>query len=200
MEIKPMPIKMVKIDKLKINPSNPRVIKDYKYKKLLKSISEFPEMLMLRPIVVDNEMVILGGNQRYRACQEAGLKEVPIILVSELSQEQIDRFVITDNVSFGDWDYDILANNWDSELIDASGLDLWQQPADVDYSLLDDADGGLDNLISDMADGVKKAIQIEFEAEHYEEAQALIKFWREQKMYIGGVIIEKLKEEKNKLK
>jgi ParB-like chromosome segregation protein Spo0J len=200
MEIKPMPIKMVKIDKLKINPSNPRVIKDYKYKKLLKSITEFPEMLMLRPIVVDNEMVILGGNQRYRACQEAGLKEVPIILVSELSQEQIDRFVITDNVSFGDWDYDILANNWDSELIDASGLDLWQQPADVDYSLLDDASGGLDNLISDMADGVKKAIQIEFEAEHYEEAQALIKFWREQKMYIGGVIIEKLKEEKNKLK
>ena len=199
MEIKPMPIKMVKIDKLKINPSNPRVIKDYKYKKLLKSITEFPEMLMLRPIVVDNEMVILGGNQRYRACQEAGLKEVPIILVSELSQEQIDRFVITDNVSFGDWDYDILANNWDSELIDASGLDLWQQPADVDYSLLDDASGGLDNLVSDMADGVKKAIQIEFEAEHYEEAQALIKFWREQKMYIGGVIIEKLKEEKNKL-
>ena len=199
MEIKPMPIKMVKIDKLKINPSNPRVIKDYKYKKLLKSITEFPEMLMLRPIVVDNEMVILGGNQRYRACQEAGLKDVPIILVSELSQEQIDRFVITDNVSFGDWDYDILANNWDSELIDASGLDLWQQPADVDYSLLDDASGGLDNLVSDMADGVKKAIQIEFEAEHYEEAQALIKFWREQKMYIGGVIIEKLKEEKNKL-
>ena len=199
MEIKPMPIKMVKIDKLKINPSNPRIIKDYKYKKLLKSITEFPEMLMLRPIVVDNEMVILGGNQRYRACQEAGLKEVPIILVSELSQEQIDRFVITDNVSFGDWDYDILANNWDSELIDASGLDLWQQPADVDYSLLDDASGGLDNLVSDMADGVKKAIQIEFEAEHYEEAQALIKFWREQKMYIGGVIIEKLKEEKNKL-
>ena len=199
MEIKPMPIKMVKIDKLKINPSNPRVIKDYKYKKLLKSITEFPEMLMLRPIVVDNEMVILGGNQRYRACQEAALKEVPIILVSELSQEQIDRFVITDNVSFGDWDYDILANNWDSELIDASGLDLLQQPADVDYSLLDDASGGLDNLVSDMADGVKKAIQIEFEAEHYEEAQALIKFWREQKMYIGGVIIEKLKEEKNKL-
>jgi len=200
MEIKPMPTKIVKIDKLKINSSNPRVIKDYKYKKLLKSIKEFPEMLMLRPIVVDNEMVILGGNQRYRACQEAGLKEVPIILASELSQEQINRFVITDNVSFGDWDYDILANNWDSELIDASGLDLWQQPADVDYSLLDDADGGLDNLISDMADGVKKAIQIEFEAEHYEEAQALIKFWREQKMYIGGVIIEKLKEEKNKLK
>ena len=88
-------------------------------------------MLMLRPIVVDNEMVILGGNQRYRACQEAALKEVPIILVSELSQEQIDRFVITDNVSFGDWDYDILANNWDSELIDASGLDLWQQPAGI---------------------------------------------------------------------
>jgi ParB-like chromosome segregation protein Spo0J len=200
MEIKLMPTKMVKIDIIKINPSNPRVIKDYKYKKLLKSIREFPEMLMLRPIVVSNDMVILGGNQRYRACQEVGLKDVPIILVSELSQEQIDRFVITDNVSFGDWDYDMLANNWDSELIDASGLDLWQQPADVDYSLLDDASGGLDNLVSDMADGVKKAIQIEFEAEHYEEAQALIKFWREQKMYIGGVIIEKLKEEKNKLK
>jgi ParB-like chromosome segregation protein Spo0J len=72
MEIKLMPTKIVKIDIIKINPSNPRVIKDYKYKKLLKSIREFPEMLMLRPIVVSNDMVILGGNQRYRACQEVG--------------------------------------------------------------------------------------------------------------------------------
>jgi ParB-like chromosome segregation protein Spo0J len=197
MEIKTMPIKMVKIDKIKINPSNPRVIKDYKYKKLLKSITEFPEMLMLRPIVVDNDMVILGGNQRYRACQEAGIKDVPIILASELNKEQIDRFVITDNVSFGDWDYDMLANNWDSELIDASGLDLWKMPEDVDYSILDDED--VSEQLDDMTNGVKKAIQIEFEAEHYEEAYQLVKFWRERNAYVGGMIMEYLKAEKNKL-
>jgi ParB-like chromosome segregation protein Spo0J len=197
MEIKTMPIKMVKIDKIKINPNNPRVIKDYKYKKLLKSITEFPEMLMLRPIVVDNDMVILGGNQRYRACQEAGIKDVPIILASELNKEQIDRFVITDNVSFGDWDYDMLANNWDSELIDASGLDLWKMPEDVDYSILDDED--VSEQLDDMTNGVKKAIQIEFEAEHYEEAYQLVKFWRERNAYVGGMIMEYLKAEKNKL-
>lgn len=198
MEIKTMPIKMVKIDKIKINPSNPRVIKDYKYKKLLKSITEFPEMLMLRPIVVDNDMVILGGNQRYRACQEAGIKDVPIILASELSKEQIDRFVITDNVSFGDWDYDMLANNWDSELIDASGLDLWKMPEDVDYSILDDEDGISDQL-DEMTSGVKKAIMIEFELEYYDEAYQLVKFWRERNANVGMMVLEYLKAEKNKL-
>ena len=194
MDIKSMPIEIVKIDKIKINPANPRIIKNYKYKKLLKSIIEFPEMLMLRPIIVDSAMVVIGGNQRYRACQEAGLKEVPIIMATEFNKMQINRFMITDNVSFGDWDFDILANNWDSELIDAAGLDLWQQPDETDYGKPDDIQ--LDN--SDTLEGTKKTIKIEFEPEHYNETMELIDYWIKKQLYIGGFIMEKLKEEKYK--
>lgn len=194
MDIKSMPIEIVKIDKIKINPANPRIIKNYKYKKLLKSIIEFPEMLMLRPIIVDSAMVVIGGNQRYRACQEAGLKEVPIIMATEFNKMQINRFMITDNVSFGDWDFDILANNWDSELIDAAGLDLWQQPDETDYGKPDDIQ--LDN--SDTLEGTKKTIKIEFEPEHYDETKELIDYWIKKQLYIGGFIMEKLKEEKYK--
>jgi len=194
MDIKLMPIEIVKIDKIKINPANPRIIKNYKYKKLLKSIIEFPEMLFLRPIVVNSEMVVIGGNQRYRACQEAGLKDVPIIMATEFNKMQISRFMITDNISFGDWDFDILANNWDSELIDAAGLDLWQQPDETDYGKPDDIQ--LDN--SDTSEGTKKTIKIEFEPEHYDETKELIDYWVKKQLYIGGFIMEKLKEEKYK--
>ena len=194
MDVKLMPIEIVKIDKIKINPANPRIIKNYKYKKLLKSIIEFPEMLFLRPIVVNSEMIVIGGNQRYRACQEAGLKDVPIIMATEFNKMQISRFMITDNVSFGDWDFDILANNWDSELIDAAGLDLWQQPDETDYGKPDDIQ--LDN--SDTSEGTKKTIKIEFEPEHYDETKELIDYWVKKQLYIGGFIMEKLKEEKYK--
>ena len=139
-------------------------------------------------------MVVIGGNQRYRACQEAGLKEVPIIMATEFNKMQINRFMITDNVSFGDWDFDILANNWDSELIDAAGLDLWQQPDETDYGKPDDIQ--LDN--SDTLEGTKKTIKIEFEPEHYNETMELIDYWIKKQLYIGGFIMEKLKEEKYK--
>jgi len=194
MDVKLMPIEIVKIDKIKINPANPRIIKNYKYKKLLKSIIEFPEMLFLRPIVVNSEMIVIGGNQRYRACQEAGLKDVPIIMATEFNKMQISRFMITDNVSFGDWDFDILANNWDSELIDAAGLDLWQQPDETDYGKPDDIQ--LDN--SNTSEGTKKTIKIEFEPQHYDETKELIDYWVKKQLYIGGFIMEKLKEEKYK--
>jgi len=91
----------------------------------------------------------------------------------------------------------MLANDWDSVELDEWGLDVWQQPTDVDYSILDDED--MSEQLDDMTNGVKKAIQIEFEAEHYEEAQALVKYWRERGAYLGAMIIEHLKAEKNKL-
>jgi hypothetical protein len=91
----------------------------------------------------------------------------------------------------------MLANEWDAEELDAWGLDVWQKPADVDYSILDDDD--VSEQLEDMTDGVKKAIQIEFNAEHYEEATALVKFWRERNAYLGGMIIEYLKAEKDKI-
>ena len=188
----------VKITEVKANPNNPRIIKDDKFQKLVASIKELPQMLQLRPIVVNEDMVVLGGNMRLKACKEAGLKEVPIIKATDLSEEQQRAFIIKDNVGFGEWDWDALANEWDAELLIEWGLDVWKAPTEVDYSILDGEDE-LDDLISDMANGVKKAIQIEFEAEHYEEGYELVKFWRERKAYVGGMIMEYLKAEKEKL-
>lgn len=115
---------LTKISDIKLNPNNPRLIKDDKFKKLVKSIQEFPEMLNIRPIVVNNDMVILGGNMRYKACKEAGLKEIPVIIASDLTEEQQREFLIKDNTSGGEWDFDMLANEWDVEQLDAWGLDI----------------------------------------------------------------------------
>ena len=113
----------VKISAIKSNPDNPRIIKDDKFKKLVKSIKGFPQMLELRPIVVNNDMVVLGGNMRLKACKEAGLKEVPIIKASELTPEQEKEFIVKDNVGFGEWDWDLLANEWDTDLLEEWGLE-----------------------------------------------------------------------------
>lgn len=189
--------KKVSIDKLKPNPDNPRIIKDDKFKKLVRSIKDFPEMLKLRPIVVDKDMVVLGGNMRLRALKDAGVKDVEVIIADNLTDDQKREFIIKDNVGFGEWDWETLANEWDAEQLGEWGLDVWTPPADVDYSILDEED--LDGQLSDMTNGVKKAIQIEFEAEHYDEAYALVKFWRERGGYVGGMIMEYLKDEKEKL-
>lgn len=189
---------IVKISEVKSNPNNPRLIKDDKFNKLVNSIKEFPKMLELRPIVVNDDMIVLGGNMRLKACKEAGLKEIPIIKASELTEDEQRQFIIKDNVGYGEWDWNMIANEWDSDMLVEWGLDVWQAPADVDYSILDEGDD-LDDLISDMADGVKKAIQIEFEAEHYDEAYELVKFWRERNAYVGGMIMEYLKAEKEKI-
>ena len=188
----------VKISEVKPNPNNPRIIKDDKFSKLVKSIKDFPEMLNLRPIVVNDEMIVLGGNMRLKACKEAGLKEVPIIKASNLTEQQQKEFIIKDNVGFGEWDWDSLANEWDAEELTEWGLHVWQSPVEADYTLLDDNDD-IDNQLDEMTNGVKKAIQIEFEPDHYEEAYALVKFWREQDAYVGKMILDFLKAEKNKL-
>lgn len=187
----------VKIKEVKVNPNNPRLIKDDKFKKLVQSVKDFPEMLNIRPIVVNKDMIILGGNMRYKACLEAGLKEIPVI-VTDLTEEQQREFLIKDNVSGGEWDWDILANEWNTEELTEWGLDVWQPAPEIDYGLLDDEDE-VDSMLNDMADGVKKAIQIEFEPDHYEEAYALVKFWREQDAYVGKMILDFLKAEKEKL-
>ena len=114
----------VKINSIKTNPKNPRLIKDDKFKKLVKSIQEFPQMLELRPIVVDENNIILGGNMRYKACIEAGLKEIYILKAEDLTEQQKDEFIVKDNVGFGEWDWDILANEWDTDKLQDWGLDL----------------------------------------------------------------------------
>jgi hypothetical protein len=192
-----MQTKSVKISDIKPNPNNPRLIKDDKFAKLVKSVKEFPEMLTIRPIVVNSDMIILGGNMRYKACKEAGLKEIPVIIAEGLTEQQQREFLIKDNVSGGEWDWDMLANEWESEELTEWGLDVWQQPVIVDYSILDEDD--ISEQLEQMTDGVKKAIQIEFEAENYEDAYALVKFWRERNAYVGGMIMEYLKAEKEKI-
>jgi hypothetical protein len=115
----------VNIHDIKSNESNPRWIKDTKFKKLVKSINEFPEMLELRPIVVDEDMIILGGNMRHKACIEAGLQEVPITIAKGLTEKQKREFIIKDNVGFGEWDWDNLAENWNNTHIKDWGLVVW---------------------------------------------------------------------------
>jgi hypothetical protein len=116
-------MQVVKITEVKVNPNNPRLIKDDKFKKLVQSVKDFPEMLNIRPIVVNKDMIILGGNMRFKACKEAGLKEVPII-ITDLTEEQQKEFLIKDNVSGGEWDWDILANEWNTDDLENWGLDL----------------------------------------------------------------------------
>lgn len=119
-----------KISDVKLNPNNPRLIKDDKFKKLVQSIKDFPEMLSIRPIVVNQDMIILGGNMRFRACKEAGIKEIPVI-VTDLTEDKQREFLIKDNVSGGEWDWDLLANEWDNEELVEWGLDVWTQQMDV---------------------------------------------------------------------
>ena len=121
----------VKIYKIKGNPKNPRLIKDHKFKQLVKSIKEFPEMLEKRPIVVDENMMVLGGNMRLKASKDAGLKEVWVDIAEGWTQEQKDEFVVKDNVSFGEWDWTMLANEWDSESLNDWSLDVWQNYDDT---------------------------------------------------------------------
>ena len=119
-----MKIEKWKVSEVKANPNNPRVIKDDKFKKLVKSIQDFPEMLELRPIVVNSDGIVLGGNMRLKACKEAGLKEVPVIKAEDLTEDQQKEFIIKDNVGFGEWDWADLASNWDAEELTEWGLDL----------------------------------------------------------------------------
>ena len=193
-------MQLVKLSQVKGNPKNPRVLVDYKYKKLLKSIQDFPDMLNKRPLIVftdkDNKYVVLGGNMRLKALKELKYKEVPVIVADEWTEEQKAEFLIKDNLNYGDWDWDSLANEWNEESLEDWGLNVPTFAEEVDYSILDDED--LSEQLEGMTNGVKKAIQIEFEAEDYESAYDLVKYWREQGLYIGGFLMEKLKEEKEK--
>jgi DNA modification methylase len=117
-------ITQAKISDVKANPNNPRLIKDDKFDKLVKSIKDFPEMLRLRPIVVNSDMVVLGGNMRLKACKEAGLKEVPIIRADELTDDQQREFIIKDNVGFGEWEWDMIRADWDVNELSEWGLDI----------------------------------------------------------------------------
>ena len=129
-----MKSEFVKIGEVKLNPSNPRVIKDDKFKKLVKSIKDFPKMLELRPVVVNDDMIVLGGNMRLKACNEAGLKEIPIIKASDLTPEQQREFIIKDNVGYGEWDWTMLNEEWTEDELEDWGVDVIKHDwNDLDY-------------------------------------------------------------------
>ena len=129
----------MKLSTLKANPKNPRLIKDDRFHKLVKSIEEFPEMLEARPIVVNPEMIVIGGNMRFKACKAAGLKEAPVYMAT-WGETKDREFIIKDNVSSGENDFDILANEWDSLELDEWGLDVWQPEAEEVAGLTDPDD------------------------------------------------------------
>lgn len=112
------------INQIKPNQNNPRIIKDDKFKKLVQSIKSFPQMLELRPIVIDENNIVLGGNMRLKACIEAGLTDVPVKQAADLTEEQKKEFIVKDNVGYGEWDWSDLANNWETEDLEEWGLDI----------------------------------------------------------------------------
>tara|TARA_Y100001938_G_C7940756_1_gene354188 strand:+ start:270 stop:782 length:513 start_codon:yes stop_codon:yes gene_type:complete len=154
-----MKTEKIKISKIKRNPNNPRLIKDNKFHKLVKSIKEFPEMLDIRPIVVNEEMIVLGGNMRLKACQEAGLKEISIIKANELTAEQQREFIVKDNVGFGEWDWDMIANEWDIDELKEWGMDIPK------FELSEDD--------KDLSDTLIESLRIEVEMESEEEQEKL---------------------------
>ncbi len=142
----------VKINSIKTNPKNPRLIKDNKFKKLVSSIVNFPEMLQKRPIVVDENNIILGGNMRYKACIEAGIKEIPIIKALDWTEEQKAEFIIKDNVSFGEWEHENLANEWDSKSL----LDWGVDDFNIENSFLEEV-----NSLKELAKNAEEDFNLE---------------------------------------
>jgi len=163
-----MKIEKVKVSAIKNNPKNPRIIKDDKFFKLVKSVKEFPQMLELRPIVVNEDMIVLGGNMRLKACIEAGYKEVTIVKAKDLTPEQQNEFIIKDNVGFGEWDWDMLANEWNSEDLTEWGLDVWNKTDDIN----------LDDFFEDNGESEKEQkfkIVLEYTEEDYNEVTEAFK-------------------------
>jgi hypothetical protein len=112
------------IGDLTFNPINPRKINETKINQLKKSLVEFPEMLKLRPIVVDSNYVVLGGNMRLKACMDLGIESIPVVKAEDLTEDQKKEFIIKDNVSFGEWDWDIIESDFDIDLVQDWGLDV----------------------------------------------------------------------------
>jgi len=117
----------MKLSDIRVNPKNPRIIKDDKFRKLVKSLKEFPQMMELRPIIVDDDGIIQGGNMRYKALRELGYSEVPDGWVKQgrdLTPEQWREFVVKDNLGYGEWDYELLANDYNIDELTDWGLDI----------------------------------------------------------------------------
>ncbi len=142
---------MIKLSSIKANPNNPRVIKDDKFKKLIKSIKEFPKMMELRPMVVNSDNIVLGGNMRLKALKELGYKEVPkewIKSADDLTEDEQREFIIKDNIGFGQHDWEILQTEWDLSELEEWGLDVWvPEDIDLDEFFNESEDDGSDKKV-----------------------------------------------------
>lgn len=201
-----MKIEKIKIASLLFNTGqieglskNPRIIRDEKYSSLLESLKADPEMMDLNELWVvpfEDKYVVIAGNMRLKGCRELKWKEIPCkIIPAKTTAAKLRSYAIKHNVSFGEWEWNELGQEWSNEELNSFGLDAWKPEEDIDYSILDD-DAEADETLESMSTGVKKAIQIEFESDHYEEAKSLVKFFREMDAYIGALFIEKLRAEK----
>ena len=180
----------IKIELGRLNNSqyNPRVIDTFKYESLKKSITEMPDMLFIRPIIVDEDYNILAGNMRYRACMDLGYDEVYIKQVNNLTEEQKKELMVKDNISYGEWDEQVLGDYFDTNLVND-----WLGKEMIDYSALlyEDVSDEIDSL----ENNVKKSVHIKISGD-FNKAQELEKHFKERKIYIGGLLIDKLKEVK----
>ena len=159
----------VHISEVKENPDNPRVIKNEKFKKLVQSIKDFPEMLNIRPIVVDKDMFVLGGNMRLRACKEVGIQELNIIKATSLTKEQQKEFMIKDNSSFGEWDWDTLGNVWDTNKLQDWGMDVWSPNLD-DFN----PEINPETYYKEMTDEEYEKKKLEIDNRNYEKTREFI--------------------------
>ena len=167
----------MKINEIKSNPNNPRLIKDDKFKKLVNSLKEFPKMMELRPMVINDDNIVLGGNMRLKALKELGYKDIPdewVKRASELTEDEQRRFIIADNVGFGEHDWDILANEWDvSELedwgLDVGGFDLDSDELGTEFTLPDGDKAPFQQMTFTLAD--KQAEQIKNAISDIKETQ-----------------------------
>lgn len=142
----------MKLSTIKSNPNNPRIIKDEKFKKLCESIKALPKMMELRPIVVDENNIVQGGNMRLKALNELGYKDIPdswVKQAKDFTEEELKEFIIKDNVGFGEWDWDDLANNWDTDKLQEWGLDI------PDFKIEDEKE------LKDLSDNIKSEFRIE---------------------------------------
>jgi ParB-like chromosome segregation protein Spo0J len=174
-------MQVVPISEITRNPANPRIIKDERFAELVQSLKDFPEMANVRPIVVNKDMVILGGNMRFRAMKEAKWKEVPVEVV-DWSEEKQREFIIKDNVGFGEWDWENLANEWDAEQLadwglEVPGFDLNADELGTEFSLPDGDKAPFQQmtftLADEQAEQIKNAIQDIKETEEYKYAETM---------------------------
>lgn len=168
--------KKVNISEIKPNENNPRFITDAKFKKLVKSIKDFPEMLETRPLVIDEDFIVLGGNMRLKALKSAGVFEVPVYQVKGWTKQKKQEFIIKDNIGYGQWDWDSLSNGWDEKLLNDWALDI------PEFADVDDFDESFD-----LPDGDKEPFQqqtyvlADEQAEYIKNALADIKKTEEYK-------------------